>query len=102
MQITDPFITFTCSPSTKVQILTPEARRVAAHLAIATRLCDSIIAAPSHASVKVWAKLLLQVRVDNSVDLEQLCVLVKHAQAAASGWKAFKPRMSMRVFAEVT
>jgi len=58
---------------------------VAAHLAIATRLCDSIIAAPSHASVKVWAKLLLQVRVDNSVDLEQLCALVKHAQAAASG-----------------
>ena len=49
------------------------------------RLCDSIIAAPSHASVKVWAKLLHQVRVDNSVDLEQLCALVKQAQAAAAG-----------------
>jgi len=58
---------------------------VAAHLAIATRLCDSIIAAPSHASVKVWAKLLHQVRVDNTVDLEELCALVKQAQAAASG-----------------
>ena len=33
----------------------------------------------------MWAKLLLQDRVDNSVDLEQLCVLVKQAQAAASG-----------------
>ena len=56
----------------------------AVHLSVATQLCKCIADNPSHGSVKVWAKLLNQMRVDNSVDLEPLAVLVKQAQASVT------------------
>ena len=56
---------------------------VGAHLTVAMLLCKSIINEPSHMSVKIWARLLNQIRVNNTIDLEPLCDLVKQAQACA-------------------
>ena len=56
---------------------------VGAHLTVAKLLCESIVNEPSHVSVKVWARLLTQIRVNNTIDLEPLCGLVKQAQACA-------------------
>jgi hypothetical protein len=52
---------------------------VGAHLTIGTLLCNSIISSPSHSNVKVWARLLNQVRVNTTVDLEPFAALVKQA-----------------------
>jgi len=57
---------------------------VAVHLSVATQLCKCMVDSPSHASVKVWARLLNQMRVNNSVDLEPLAALVKQAQACVT------------------
>ena len=56
---------------------------MAAHLAIATLLCQSLVKDPAHVSAKVWARLLNQIRVDSTLDLAPLCALVKQAQACA-------------------
>jgi len=57
---------------------------VAAHLAVATQLCKAVIGAPSHACAKFWAKLLNQIRVNTSVDLEPLSALVEQALQSSS------------------
>ena len=53
---------------------------VSSHLTVATMLLNAIIATPAHVNVKIWARMLNQIRINGSVDLGPLAELVTQAQ----------------------